>query len=84
MDVCNYRIPKKTINILKMKCRSQFVYPQKKKLEMKKLQKVLKPEEYAATISSTGLGETHGRLASQYLALEEDYRRVIHRMEQDC
>ncbi|XP_028158582.1 histone acetyltransferase type B catalytic subunit [Ostrinia nubilalis] len=56
---------------------------QKKKLEMKKLQKVLKPEEFAATISSTGLAETHGRLASQYLALEDDYRRVIHRMEHD-
>ncbi|XP_075984433.1 histone acetyltransferase 1 [Anticarsia gemmatalis] len=56
---------------------------QKKKLEMKKLQKVLKPEEYAATVSATGLSETHGRLASQYLALEHEYRRVIHRMEQD-
>ncbi|CAH2054537.1 unnamed protein product, partial [Iphiclides podalirius] len=56
---------------------------QKKKLEMKKLQKVLKPEEYAATISSTGANETQGRLASQYLSLEEEYRRVIHRMEQD-
>uniref|UniRef100_A0A2A4K126 Histone acetyltransferase type B catalytic subunit n=1 Tax=Heliothis virescens TaxID=7102 RepID=A0A2A4K126_HELVI len=56
---------------------------QKKKLEMKKLQKVLKPEEYAATVSATGLSETHGRLANQYLALEQEYRRVIHRMEQD-
>ncbi|XP_047034678.1 histone acetyltransferase type B catalytic subunit [Helicoverpa zea] len=56
---------------------------QKKKLEMKKLQKVLKPEEYAATVSATGLSETHGRLANQYLALEHEYRRVIHRMEQD-
>ncbi|KAG6456073.1 histone acetyltransferase type B catalytic subunit isoform X2 [Manduca sexta] len=55
---------------------------QKKKLEMKKLQKVLKPEEYAATISATGPSETHGRLASQYHALEQEYRRVIHRMEQ--
>ncbi|CAH0677783.1 unnamed protein product [Spodoptera exigua] len=56
---------------------------QKKKLEMKKLQKVLKPEEYAATISATGLSETHGRLASQYLALEQEYRRVINRMERN-
>ncbi|KAJ0172243.1 hypothetical protein K1T71_012216 [Dendrolimus kikuchii] len=55
---------------------------QKKKLEMKKLQKVLKPEEFAATITSTGANETHGRLANQYLALEEEYRRVIHRMDQ--
>ncbi|CAB3233508.1 unnamed protein product [Arctia plantaginis] len=54
---------------------------QKKKLEMKKLQKVLKPEEFAATASSTGMTETHGRLSSQYLALEQEYRRVIHRME---
>lgn len=49
---------------------------------MKKLQKVLKPEEFAATISSTGASETHGRLANHYIALEEEYRRVIHRMEQ--
>ncbi|CAG4965874.1 unnamed protein product [Parnassius apollo] len=56
---------------------------QKKKLEMKKLQKVLKPEEYAATISSIGAMETQGRLSSQYLSLEEEYRRVIHRLEQD-
>lgn len=56
---------------------------QKKKLEMKKLQKVLKPEEYAATVSVTGLNETQSRLALQYHALEQDYRRVIHRMEQD-
>lgn len=56
---------------------------QKKKLEMKKLQKVLKPEEYAATVSATGMSETHGRLANQYLALEQEYRRVIHRMDQD-
>lgn len=56
---------------------------QKKKLEMKKLQKVLKPEEYAATISSVGASETHGRLASQYHSLEQDYRRVIHRMDRD-
>jgi hypothetical protein len=50
---------------------------------MKKLQKVLKPEEFAATITATGINETQGRLASQYLALEDEYRRVIHRMEQD-
>lgn len=50
---------------------------------MKKLQKVLKPEEYAATVSSTGANETHGRLASQYLALEQEYRRVVYRMELD-
>ncbi|KAJ2954806.1 hypothetical protein O0L34_g3114 [Tuta absoluta] len=56
---------------------------QKKKLEMKKLQKVLKPEEYAAALSACGLSETHGRLASQYLALEQDYRRVIHRIQLD-
>ncbi|XP_034836050.1 histone acetyltransferase type B catalytic subunit [Maniola hyperantus] len=56
---------------------------QKKKLEMKKLQKVLKPEEYAAAITTTGLGETHARLSGQYLALEDEYRRIIHRMQQD-
>ncbi|CAD0204803.1 unnamed protein product [Chrysodeixis includens] len=56
---------------------------QKKKLEIKKLQKVLKPEEYAATISSTGLSETHGRLSNQYCSLEQEYRRVIHRIDQD-
>lgn len=50
---------------------------------MNKLQKVLKPEEFAATVSAMGLSETHGRLANQYLALEQEYRRVIHRMEQD-
>ena len=50
---------------------------------MKKLQKVLKPEEYAATVSTTGQSETHGRLSNQYLALEQEYRRVIHRLEQD-
>ncbi|CAG4959935.1 unnamed protein product [Colias eurytheme] len=54
---------------------------QKKKLEMKKLEKVLKPEEYAATVSTTGASETHGRLSSQYLALEDEYRRVIHRLQ---
>lgn len=56
---------------------------QKKKLEMKKLEKVLKPEEYAATLSSLGAHETQARLASQYAALEQEYRRVLHRMEQD-
>ncbi|KAF9813823.1 hypothetical protein SFRURICE_007978 [Spodoptera frugiperda] len=56
---------------------------QKKKLEMKKLQKVLKPEEYAATISATGLSETHSRLTNQYLTLEQEYRRVINRMERN-
>ncbi|XP_068619673.1 histone acetyltransferase type B catalytic subunit [Battus philenor] len=56
---------------------------QKKKLEMKKLQKVLKPDEYAATISSVGANETQSRLSSQYLTLEEEYRRVIYRMEHD-
>ncbi|KAI8437644.1 hypothetical protein MSG28_011895 [Choristoneura fumiferana] len=56
---------------------------QKKKLEMKKLEKVLKPEEYAAALSSLGAHETQARLASQYAALEHEYRRVLHRMEQD-
>lgn len=50
---------------------------------MRKLEKVLKPDEYAATVSATGASETQGRLASQYLALEQEYRRVIHRMELD-
>lgn len=50
---------------------------------MKKLQKVLKPEEYAATISAAGASETQDRLKSQYLALEQEYRRVIDRMERD-
>ncbi|XP_059051730.1 histone acetyltransferase type B catalytic subunit [Achroia grisella] len=54
---------------------------QKKKLEMKKLQKVLSPEEYTATITAAGVNETQSRLASQYIALEYEYRRVIHRME---
>lgn len=53
---------------------------QKKKLEMKKLQKVLKPEEIAATISTSGVAETHARLAAHYHALEQHYRRVIARM----
>ncbi|CAK1545703.1 unnamed protein product [Leptosia nina] len=35
---------------------------QKKKLEMKKLEKVLKPNEFAATITTTGVSETHNRL----------------------
>ncbi|XP_061728551.1 histone acetyltransferase type B catalytic subunit [Cydia pomonella] len=56
---------------------------QKKKLEMKKLEKVLKPEEYLATLSSLGVNETQGRLAGQYLALEADYRRVLHRLDHD-
>ncbi|CAG9793426.1 unnamed protein product [Diatraea saccharalis] len=56
---------------------------QKKKLEMKKLEKVLKPEEYAATVSTSGANETQGRLSAQYGTLEEDYLRVIHRMEHD-
>lgn len=55
---------------------------QKKKLEMKKLQKILKPDEFVATVNTTGISETHGRLANQYHALEEEYHRVIHRMEQ--
>ncbi|XP_052744341.1 histone acetyltransferase type B catalytic subunit [Bicyclus anynana] len=54
---------------------------QKKKLEMKKLQKVLKPDEYAAAITTTGMSETQARLSTQYLALEDDYRRVVHRMQ---
>ncbi|CAH0402376.1 unnamed protein product [Chilo suppressalis] len=56
---------------------------QKKKLEMKKLQKVLKPEEFAATASASGAHETQGRLAAQYAALELDYRRVIHRLQHE-
>ncbi|XP_013139700.1 PREDICTED: histone acetyltransferase type B catalytic subunit [Papilio polytes] len=56
---------------------------QKKKLEMKKLQKVLKSDEFVATITSTGANETQSRLSSQYLDLEEEYRRVIHRMDLD-
>lgn len=60
-----------------------FFLTQKKKLEMKKLENILKPEEYAAAISTTGLNETQGRLANQYLAIEEEYRRVLQRMEQD-
>ncbi|XP_048478077.1 histone acetyltransferase type B catalytic subunit [Plutella xylostella] len=56
---------------------------QKRKLEMKKLQKVLKPEEYAATISVAGASETHDRLKSQYLALEQEYRRVLDRWDRD-
>ncbi|XP_004931327.2 histone acetyltransferase type B catalytic subunit [Bombyx mori] len=56
---------------------------QKKKLEMKKLQKVLKPEEFVATVTVTGANETQARLSSQYHSLEIEYRRVIHRMEQD-
>ncbi|CAF4916101.1 unnamed protein product [Pieris macdunnoughi] len=54
---------------------------QKKKLEMKKLEKVLKPDEYAATISTVGVNETQNRLSGQYLAIEEEYRRVIHRLQ---
>ncbi|XP_026761468.1 histone acetyltransferase type B catalytic subunit [Galleria mellonella] len=69
----NYRL------VVKNRLNAPF---QKKKLEMKKLQKVLSPEEYAATISTAGVSETQGRLASQYIALEDEYRRVIHRMEQ--
>ncbi|XP_026497370.1 histone acetyltransferase type B catalytic subunit [Vanessa tameamea] len=56
---------------------------QKKKLEMKKLEKVLKPEEFAATLNSSGLAETQARLSAHYLALEADYRRVVHRLEHD-
>lgn len=54
---------------------------QKKKLEMQKLEKFLKPEEYAATINAIGLSNTHSRLASQYITLEQEYRRVLLRME---
>ncbi|VVD03728.1 histone acetyltransferase type B catalytic subunit [Leptidea sinapis] len=54
---------------------------QKKKLEMKKLQKVLKPDEFAATLTALGVTETQHRLANHYLALEDEYKRVIHRME---
>lgn len=49
---------------------------------MKRLEKILKPEEYAAAISTTGPGETQGRLAGLYAALEDEYRRVLHRLEQ--
>lgn len=59
---------------------STFTF-QKKKLEIKKLEKVLKPEEYAAALGAMGVNETHGRLSSQYLALEDEYRRIIHRLE---
>ncbi|GBP38890.1 Histone acetyltransferase type B catalytic subunit [Eumeta japonica] len=54
---------------------------QKKKLEMRKLEKVLKREEYLAALSTSGAGETQGRLAAQYHALEAEYRRVIARLE---
>ncbi|XP_041982856.1 histone acetyltransferase type B catalytic subunit [Aricia agestis] len=54
---------------------------QKKKLELNRLQKVLKPEEFAATQTAAGLGETQARLSSLYRTLESEYRRVIHRLE---
>lgn len=50
---------------------------------MQKLEKLLTPEEYAVTINSTELSNTHTRLASQYIPLEQEYRRVILRMEID-
>ncbi|XP_013186287.1 histone acetyltransferase type B catalytic subunit [Amyelois transitella] len=54
---------------------------QKKKLEMKKLQRVLAPEEFAAAASASGAHETQARLAALYAALELDYRRVLHRLQ---
>lgn len=50
---------------------------------MKKLEKVLKPNEYAATVNSSGPSETQARLSTTYLALEEEYRRVVQRLEND-
>ncbi|CAG9568008.1 unnamed protein product [Danaus chrysippus] len=54
---------------------------QKKKLELKKLQKVLKPEEFIASVNASGAAETHARLAAHYRALEDEYRAVLHRIE---
>ncbi|XP_077300202.1 histone acetyltransferase 1 [Arctopsyche grandis] len=54
---------------------------QKKKNDMKKLQKVLKPEEYAATLSTFGVEETFQRLNVQYQSLETHYKKVIDRLD---
>ncbi|OWR50736.1 histone acetyltransferase type B catalytic subunit [Danaus plexippus] len=54
---------------------------QKKKLELKKLQKFLKPEEFIASANASGAAETHARLAAHYRALEDEYRAVLHRLE---
>lgn len=48
---------------------------------MKKLQTVLKPEEYAATLSTFGIEETFQRLNVQYQALESHYKKVIDRLD---
>lgn len=58
-----------------------FLIQQKKKNDMKKIQKVLKPEEYIAALSNLGIEETFQRLNSQYQALEVCYKKVIDRLE---
>lgn len=54
---------------------------------MQKLQKLLKPSsfisEYAETFNASEISNTHSRLASQYIELEFEYRRVILRMTRD-
>lgn len=56
---------------------------QKKKLDMSKMSKFLTPEEYAATASTTRESESHERLSRSYRLLEEDYLRVIDRLDQE-
>lgn len=62
-------------------CLNTFFCWQKKKNDMKKIQKVLKPEEYIAALSNLGIEETFQRLNSQYQALEACYKKVIDRLE---
>lgn len=54
---------------------------QKKKNEMKKLQKILKGEEFSAALSMVGLDETQSRLANHYKTVEDEYKRVLNRLQ---
>lgn len=57
---------------------------QKEDRDMEKLKKVLKPEEYAATMSITSREKRLESLERQYSELEEHYLRVLERLAVEC
>lgn len=82
MNTFSYPSPLSASNCLYSKLTSYKLNLQRSKLVIQKL-KFVKPEEAAATMNALEIKKVHSRLASQYMALELEYRRVIQRMEYD-
>ncbi|XP_062519502.1 histone acetyltransferase type B catalytic subunit-like [Corticium candelabrum] len=53
---------------------------QKEQSDLKKLERVLNPDELAATIASTGLEERHQKLNTLYEITEQSYLRTVEKL----